>query len=527
MHPTGLHTAVAPVGTRSGTLANRGLRGVRSGWPGPVLALVALACWPRAPLDAYEPVKLGLLALALALSLLVGATVSGRRATLVLAVAVLALLPGACTSVDPQTFWLGSPQRAQGGLALLLVLLAGALVPSSAAARGALSGAAVWTTLVLAVLALLQAGDLDPLQTGARRPGATFGSPLLLAQWLLLALPLCALAAWRAERPWPARSAVVLGLLALLCTQSRMAWLALLLVAVAALLCWRKAPRWRRVLLPGGALAVLLFAAWAWQQRPESLSHRVQLWEGAREALLAAPPTLGPQRQSDDWQHWRPLLGYGADLQVLPLRETAAASLRVHGADPDRAHQLLLDLLLRHGVLGVLLLLAGLWVLGRQLRPSSSCDDHERDWRRAVAVGVMAWLLSLQTAFALSADALFAALLLGALSVQRPPAAVQSPAGLGRRLGGLVLLAVAFVAWLLPAGSSGSGWRRPEQALLAFSLAQQRLRAALPAPDGCADVEQARAALAQAVALDPWRPEYPRALAEVRAALAARCAPSR
>lgn len=485
-----------------------------------MLAGTALAFWPRLPLDAYEPVKLGFAALLCGLGLLLRFPMRTRRAARVSALALLLLLPGAWLALDFQTYWLGSPQRAQGALALLLVLGIGACVTATVATRQALQTAAVWTTLALALLALAQWAGFDALRTGAERPVATLGSPLLLGQWLLLALPLCALAAWRGPRPGLARLATVLGLLALLASGARGAWLALLLVGLGATITTQVRARWR---WPATLLGLLLCGALAVGtavQRPASLEHRLQLWEGGLRALAQPPATLGPEAERDPWTRWRLWFGYGADLEVLPLRQTAAASLAQHGADPDRAHQLVLDLLLRHGLWGLALALSAILLWQRQLRRHAAAD---RAWHLTAVSALLAWLLSLQTAFALSADALLAALLAGSLGPVTATAAPDAPATRGR-ITGVLLLSAVLVCWWLPPASIGPDWRRPEQALLAFDAARQDLQSAPPAPAGCTAVRSALAHLEVARRLDPWRPEYASARLEVRAALADRCA---
>lgn len=486
-----------------------------------MLAGTALAFWPRLPLDAYESVKLGFAALLCGLGLLLGFPMQTRRAARVSALVLLLLLPGAWLALDLQTYWLGSPQRAQGALALLLVLGIGACVRASVATRLALQTAAVWTTLALAVLALAHWAGYDALRTGATRPGATLGSPLLLGQWLLLALPLCALAACRGPGRGLAGCATVLGLLALLASEARGVWLALLLVGLGAAIATRVSAPWR---WPAALLGLLLCGAlsvWIAGQRPASLEHRVQLWQGGLRALAEAPATLGPMAVRDPWTAWRLWFGYGADLQVLPLRQTAAASLAQHGADPDRAHQWVLDLLLRHGLWGLALALLAtvLWWRRLQRHP-----DTDRVWHGTVLGALLAWLLSLQTAFALSADALLAALLAGSLGQIRAAAAPAPDSTRPQRRGfGLLLWLTGLFCWWLPPAAVGPHWRRPEQALLAFDTARRQLLSAPPAPAGCASVRGALAHLETARRLDPWRPEYASAHTEISMALGRRC----
>lgn len=489
----------------------------------------ALLFWPRLPLDAYDAPKLG--ALALLLAVLPWSALPRLRGWLLPGLA-LVLLPAALAAPDAGGFWFGSVQRSQGALALLLCVLVCVWATSAGRWTASVLHGAQWAVLLAGSLTLLQYPGMDPLGTAAPRPPASMGNTVLLGQWLVLLLPLCL---WSARQPhmgqwarWWSWLVLLVGGLALLASGSRGPLLALLLVG---LLGWPAGKGVRRlrmlVLLVGLALATALL--WL---RPASMEHRVQLWGDAIAVLQAPPARLWPDGSVDPWQAWRLWLGYGADLQVMPMRAVAdavpaTAAAERFSEDPDRAHNLLLDALLRYGLLGVAgaaVLAGGLW---RSLRALPLNSDS---LARALALGLLAWLSSLGSGFAGSADSLTAALLLGLWLARLPvssaapewslPPVVMRAVRVGMLLAGLLV-------WWLPAKLLPLPWRAPEQAVLAFEQARQQLALARGSADpgrACAAGHVALLRLQLAVRSDPTRPEYLQALQQSRRVWCGRCA---
>ncbi len=144
-------------------------------------------------------------------------------------------------SLNPSDSWWGSAERGLG-----LFSLAALLGLAATAARVMPPGDLFLRVLVAASLpvslfALVQKAGLDPLwgaQLG-RRVGSTMGNPVLLGAWLVMVLPLTALAAWRAPTSRTRAAALValaLQALALLFTGARGATLGLVAGVVFALL---------------------------------------------------------------------------------------------------------------------------------------------------------------------------------------------------------------------------------------------------------------------------------------------------
>lgn len=492
-----------------------------------LLPVIALACWPRLPLDAYDAPKLGLAALLLALLPWRWRPVPRALCWLLAAILSSLLLTG-LIAPHQSGYWFGSAQNGQGVLALLLCLCAVAWAWGSAASSSVprwLDGAAP-AVLLVSMLVLLQWIGLDLLQTSAPRPPGSFGHALALAQWLILLLPWCGWQAWRATgvRRYGYGVALVLGFLALLASGSRGAILALLLVVLCML-----ALRQRRPLvglLACGVIAVVLSVALV-QIRPQSLSHRWLLWESAAEVVQQPPVQLWPDGRADPSRSLRPWLGYGADLQALPMRAVTAPDARF-SSDPDRAHNVLLDLCLRYGALGLLVWCSvAFWVWRNwgQARPAAN-------WQWPLRLGLLAWLLSLLSGFAATADSLTAALLLGATLRSTGPhvGGLWRPAWWFRFVGRSLLLLAAVLIWLSPPGilatAQGAGWRAPERALLAFSQATTYLLAARDQANAalaCAEGAAALQLLERATQLDPTRGEYLLAARQTRQAWCTRC----
>ena len=232
--------------------------------------------------------------------------------------------------------------------------------------------------------------------------------------------------------------------------------------------------------------------------RTESIQARFELAAAAlSSAKITRVDALG---HSDAYPAARIWLGTGPDLQVVRLEQNLPN--RVPGEMPDRAHQMLLDGYLSIGLLGVISwfwLMTAVW-LGR----GDACQG--------TAYALLAGLITWQFGFALRAEKVLFALLLGDMhgSQTYPLAAplrensvwINVVAGL---LAAFSILSYAPKTLIVP--EEIAPWRRPERAIAHF----ERARAAIVANRG----EPARVELTQAVALDPWRSDLARANANL------------
>jgi O-antigen ligase len=451
---------------------------------------------------------------------------------------LLALVLSSVFALDPTRAVIGSYERSQGALLLgFCAILSLAQVPLPALRTPLLCACGLSALWAIAQSTGVEAwlfghfgvygwqGAQEFAYTGLHsavpsRAFAGFGNPTALGGWLCLALPFL-MAGQSAER----RSVfhrVVLGLtvIALLLCGTRAAWGALALVA---LLGWhmerqkntQKLPSTRAFLTVLACAVVALGALVA--LRPASVTQRGELMQAALHYLSAVEHTFS---MPDPHPTVRPWLGVGADLQAVALTQARPPA----GFTPDRAHQLLLDILLVGGWLGLTAWLALVWALWRTCFATAkleaqACHDAqvsqstraERGALLALCAGLLVW----QLGFSLSAEkALFALLLGGVLHTRTPQLPLVSlvthkwhyPA----TLAAVVLACASYLptAWL-----PNIPWRTPERAITHFTNAQNYIRQD--------QAERALRELQIAAALDPYRLDLARAQATLAAELAA------
>ncbi len=425
---------------------------------------------------------------------------------------VLVLAAAVLLALDPARALIGSYERSQGAFLLVCcTILALARVPVAiliAPVTVAVCVSGAWAIaqffgLEAAVFAAV--GLLEPGLSGTGwqrafgwRAFAGFGNPMALGGWLVIAWLFLFFARVRANPTDPSAmslrmldGALFFGACGLLLCGTRAAWIALAVVGILAL----RQKKWVRMI----AAATLVAAGVGLMSfRADSLHARLDL----------ASATVSPVKtilvdglgMSDPHPAARLWLGAGPDLQVVMLEQ--GLPKRAPGEMPDRAHQMLLDGYLSIGLLGVM---SWLWLMSTVWRARMGSNS-------GVVYALTAALIAWQFGFALSAEKVLFALLLGSICAPILDFKTVENTTLERKNGSWMnifaaLFAVFSMLSYLPrsllALDTFAPWRRPERAIAHF----ERARLAIMANQG----ELATRELAQALALDPWRADLARA----------------
>ena len=405
-------------------------------------------------------------------SLLPLKSLAARLPPLALPAALVGLAAALATlvSIDPGISFWGSLGRAQGFytiLAYVVLFLAARQALQSRDQVARLVTAVVATSLPVALYALVQMLDFDPvrwLKDAPGRPSSSIGNPIFVGEYMVMLLPLTAAAlvtAWRTARRraglsrYLAAAALVvsvgLQLAAILVTQSRGAFLGLLAAGfyLGLLLAARAGDR--RLLgglviaaltvvgllfvinLPGSPLAAVREVPYlgrlAQALDPGAVTgrQRAMQWEAGVGLVTSDPARL--------------LVGYGHDTTLYTVGPFTPPDLyRILTPRTDRLHNELLDVLAAGGLVSLAaylclflsamrLGLAGLGLLGHRRRE--------------------AWLLA---AFSMGGG-----LLAGATTwvLAGTPAFLAPAFGLGLVVGlGLYLLARAFLVHVPESGAT-------------------------------------------------------------------------
>jgi len=240
------------------------------------------------------------------------------------------------------------------------------------------------------------------------RATSTLGQPNYLGSYLLLVIPLSIYGLVR-YRQRLVRFALglllALQLVALVVTGSRAAWLGLL-GSLGFLALWRLSGFWsklpaakKRLTIAISVLAVILLS-WLLLQnnyiarrlegitnfRQGSVSVRFNFWSGALKSIAQ-----------------KPLLGYGLENQgeeFIKYYQANWAETGFVNASTNRAHNLILDILLTTGIVGLILYL---WLYGSFFRWSGQ-NRHQEKYRwlsEVLAVAVLGLLISLLFGFSI------------------------------------------------------------------------------------------------------------------------------
>jgi O-antigen ligase len=335
----------------------------------------------------FLPVKWTLASALVAAGLAAQIVVKRSLASSAPALAVLVLLAvvilSAAVGIGGLTSWIGYPGRYLGVLAWATFCAAFVLGASltHASDRLRIVGAASAGSILVSGYALLQAVRLDPLSWSAAvdlsRTRSTLGNAAFLGAYLVLIVPLAVRLALAAERPVSERVihavAAGLGVVALLTTQTRGAWLGALvgLLVVVALEQRRvRAAGWKSLAVAGAAIVVLavLAAVGPYASRIRQVADvssgtghgRLVQW-GRTIELIGGRPALGwgPETYAFTFPHY-----INAQFERTVGREVL----------PDRAHNVFLDLGASAGVLGMVALLVVLALLTRAVKRVRSRD---------------------------------------------------------------------------------------------------------------------------------------------------------
>lgn len=264
--------------------------------------------------------------------------------------------------------WIGYPGRSLGLIAW--ATFGGAFFLGSSTrdrrTREQISLAASAASILISAYALFQAAGVDPLEwseaVDVSRARSTLGNAAFLGAYLTLIVPLCvrlALAPFRlGERVIHALAALV-GIAALLSTQTRGAWLGVIaglaLLAMLEVKRIRSAPGWSLV-AAGLALALVIVLAAFSPLAPRIRSIFDPTTGTARGRLTQWQLTLDLIRD-------RPIAGWGPETYAFVFpRYIDAEFERKVGREviPDRAHNFFLDIASIAGVSGLAAVLAAL-----------------------------------------------------------------------------------------------------------------------------------------------------------------------
>ena len=337
-----------------------------------------------------------------------------KRYWLIPSLFICALIIISLAAKDPQLAFYGLVERQQGLASYLFyflwfILLSANLLSSRNGEQqlGRLLKAAAAAATLAALYGILQIFNIDflswpepPHLTG--RAFSTFGQPNFLASWLLLVLPLSVYLSFK-SRSFYARFgwlvAFLLQLIALVLTGSRAGLFGLVLMVLMVLIYYfKKIVVSRRakiaVVLSGLAVVALIFVAFdnfssgrmreLKQLNYGSLGARVNLYQAAFQA----------------WpdHFW---LGHGLENTENVFIRYYANDWGVYGnvgQSADRAHNLILDVLLAGGVLGLVAWILLVFFFFR-LGSGPLAATGYADLRRALMLGAGAYLFSLLFGF--------------------------------------------------------------------------------------------------------------------------------
>lgn len=347
-----------------------------------------------------------------------------------LAVGAATLLATLASINRGASLW-GSFERQQGLLTvaayLALAGVVGARLVAWPQARRLLR-VLVGASAPVVIYALAQALGRDPVpwQTDAASPViSTIGRANFLGSYLVLLIPLTAVAARLAARRWPYWLLLAGQVIALAVTQARAAWLGAAVGISALLILWASAERRRPLAYVGlGVAGGLLLAILALNLAPALPSALERVPGLARLASLTDTGSGSTAARLTIWRAGaalvadRPLLGYGpetTDLAFAPVYPPQLVYYQGRNAVVDRLHNLWLDQAVTTGIPGALalasLLVATLALAARTLRRSA--DMRARLLAAGLLAAFLGHLVDMQFSFEVTASATVFFLLVG------------------------------------------------------------------------------------------------------------------
>lgn len=278
---------------------------------------------------------------------------------------------------------------------------------------------------LVALYGVLQIMNIDflswpepPYLTG--RALSTLGQPNFLASFLLLVIPLSVYSFFKAKKFWPRFFYLLALILQLACfffTSSRGGLLALAAVAglmigrIIFLSSWKRKTKFYIVIaflacLLGGIFSMEYFIPGRvrslFDLKSGSLAARVYFFQAASEAILE-----------------RPVLGYGletADDIFIKFYERDWGLFGKVGASADRAHNLVLDILLNTGFVGLIFFIFWYYYYFR-LGFKGSGDKEKKELMLAISLGALGYFLSLFFSFIIVAGEIYFWLFFALLAV--------------------------------------------------------------------------------------------------------------
>jgi len=274
----------------------------------------------------------------------------------------------AASGLDPLYSWIGTPERHLGWVGWLLFGLVFLVGQNLSNQIRALARATTLATLGLTTYCLFELGGLAPIDLAidSARVGGPFGSPAYLGAACVLLLPIAAaLAADPAEKDpwrWTAAAALTGGLVAMVASQTRAAWVGLAASALVTAPRWWPTVRRRWWLFAAGAVLVIIATPIG--------PRLVDVFEGDFRARV------------DEWRMGiavvseHPLLGVGPEGYRLAFPTVVDADYErryTRQATPDRAHNGALDTAAAFGLPGlVAYVVAALFITSRSWRAVKS-----------------------------------------------------------------------------------------------------------------------------------------------------------
>lgn len=348
-------------------------------------------------------------------------------------------------ALDPVYTWIGTPDRHLGLLAWCLfgvAFFAGQTVTSS---LRVLLRAAVVAALGIGVYSMLELAGVAPIELVAdsSRLGGPFGSPAYLGAGLALLVPVAVGAAvdglgslgWRIV----SSVAAVLGVVAILGSQTRAAWLGLAVALLFSFSLWKG---WlQRNWWVGAGLVVVAVVVVMATSVGERAASVFDLDEGTARGRI------------DEWQVGgsvlvdRPLVGTGFEGYRIAFPGSVDADYErryTRRVTPDRVHNGALDVGVTTGLPGlVFYMVAAIWLIGRARRGLRSGDIG----LVGVATGIVGYLAQQQFLFPIAeVDPVFwvfAGVLVASTGLGVAPIRLQLPRAF--RVGSAVLAVAALI----------------------------------------------------------------------------------